>query len=207
MNKIKRETKVILFDLGNVVVELGAGPLPAHWLNAGQSFDLKQWFHSDVALAFERGELSAFELAEYLQRDLNLGASPEQIVAEFRKWPLQIYPQLPALLIELRQYFRLAVLSNTNELHYPRLFNEFNLDLYFDKDRVFASHLIRLAKPDPAAFIYVLDQLQVDPEQVLFLDDMAENVATARRIGMKAEQLRGGAEVASYLSNVMSNRC
>ena len=206
MTTSKRKAEVVLFDLGNVVVELGAGPLPAHWLSAGQSFDLKQWFHSDVALAFERGELSALELAEYLQRDLNLDVSPELVVAEFRKWPLRIYPQLPALLIKLRQCYQLAVLSNTNELHYPRLFNEFDLDKYFDKELVFASHLIRLAKPDPEAFIYVLDQLQAEPEQVLFLDDMKENVATARSLGMKAQQLKGGEEVAAYLNSLISNQ-
>ncbi|GGK75821.1 HAD family hydrolase [Amphritea balenae] len=205
MNKAIRETEVILFDLGNVVIELGAGPLPAHWLKAGKSFDLKQWFHSDVALAFERGELSALELARCLKRDLELDAKPEQIVAEFRKWPIRIYPELPALLIELRQCFQLAVLSNTNELHYPRLFNEFSLERYFDTDQIFASHLIRLAKPDPAAFDYVLEQLQIEPEQVLFLDDMEENVTTARRLGMKAQQLKGGAEVAAYLRNLMSS--
>ena len=197
---------IILFDLGNVVIELGGGPLPEGWLENTRPFTLRDWFKSETAMAFERGEISALELACQLKLDLRLEVAPEEIVEEFRKWPIRIYPELPALLSELQNHYQLAVLSNTNELHYPRLFEEFSLDRYFDIERIFASHLIGRAKPDSAAFTYVLEKLNTVPEQVLFLDDMAENIATAMSLGMQGKQLRGGTEVAEYLLRLLAHK-
>lgn len=199
-------TDILLFDLGNVVIELGGGPLPAGWLDEARPFTLQDWFKSETALAFERGEIPAIELARRLQHDLQLPVTPETIVEEFRKWPIRVYPELPPLLLELQQHYQLAVLSNTNELHYPRLFEEFSLERYFKQELVFASHHIGLAKPDPAVFTYVLGQLDAAPGQVLFLDDMPENVATAESLGMQGQQLRGGAEVAEFLGRLLAQK-
>jgi putative hydrolase of the HAD superfamily len=43
---------------------------------------------------------------------------------------------------------------------------------------------IRLAKPDPAIYHHVLDKLQVNPEEALFLDDRQENVLSAEAVGL-----------------------
>jgi len=55
-------------------------------------------------------------------------------------------------------------------------------------DRHFYSCEMGVAKPDPAYFTHVLDALGVAPEEALFLDDTAENVESAARLGLHAEQ-------------------
>jgi len=55
-------------------------------------------------------------------------------------------------------------------------------------DHHFYSCEMGVAKPDPAYFTYVLDALGVAPEEALFLDDTAENVESAARLGLHAEQ-------------------
>lgn len=55
-------------------------------------------------------------------------------------------------------------------------------------DRQFHSFQVGLAKPDPAYFSHVVETLGVDPEEAVFVDDMAANVRGARRAGLNAVQ-------------------
>jgi putative hydrolase of the HAD superfamily len=49
-------------------------------------------------------------------------------------------------------------------------------------------------KPDAEAFEHVLASLDCQAAQVLFLDDNILNVEAARRIGMRADLVRGAHE-------------
>jgi putative hydrolase of the HAD superfamily len=48
------------------------------------------------------------------------------------------------------------------------------------------SYQLRLAKPDPAIFRYILEKLGTTPAETLFIDDRIENIAAARALGMQA---------------------
>jgi putative hydrolase of the HAD superfamily len=54
-------------------------------------------------------------------------------------------------------------------------------------DGAFYSYEMRVAKPDPAYFRFIVDALGVAPERLLFLDDRPDNVEAARSVGMRAE--------------------
>lgn len=54
-------------------------------------------------------------------------------------------------------------------------------------DRVFLSHEIGVAKPDPAAFTYVLNGLGAAPAEALSVgNDYAHDISPATQIGMRA---------------------
>jgi putative hydrolase of the HAD superfamily len=48
------------------------------------------------------------------------------------------------------------------------------------------SYQLHMAKPDPAIYRYVLNDLGTRPEETLFLDDRFVNVEAAQALGMKA---------------------
>jgi putative hydrolase of the HAD superfamily len=50
------------------------------------------------------------------------------------------------------------------------------------------SYQLRVAKPDPAIYRHTLELLGTAPEETLFIDDKAENVAAARNLGIRAIQ-------------------
>lgn len=54
-------------------------------------------------------------------------------------------------------------------------------------DAEFYSSELGLAKPDPAFFSAIVKELDVAPDQVLFVDDVAANVTGARTAGIHAE--------------------
>jgi putative hydrolase of the HAD superfamily len=62
-------------------------------------------------------------------------------------------------------------------------------------DSIFASHLTGFLKPDPEAFEHVLRELDVRANAVWFFDDLLQNVEAARKVGIRAVQVRTFAEV------------
>ncbi|WP_036819774.1 HAD family hydrolase [Photobacterium sanctipauli] len=185
--------ELIIFDLGGVVIELGKEPLPNEWIEDRTQFTLKEWFKSDTALLFEKGEISAEEFAKQVKQELGLTVSHDEIKSAFAKWPIGMYPMMPSILQSLREKYKLVVLTNTNELHYPRLMDEFELEAYFDQ--IFASHLIHLAKPDPKIYQYVLSKLKIEAEKVLFIDDNIDNINAAKSVGIFGIHACGEQEV------------
>jgi len=63
-------------------------------------------------------------------------------------------------------------------------------------DSAFYSCHIGAKKPDARYFSAVLEQLRTEPERILFIDDLAENVAAARRAGLQAIQFHISSGVA-----------
>jgi HAD superfamily hydrolase (TIGR01509 family) len=70
-------------------------------------------------------------------------------------------------------------------------------------DLLVYSHEVGLAKPGHAIYALACSRLEVSPEEALFLDDVAENVAAAAALGMRAVLYRDAqsaiAELDSYL--------
>lgn len=89
-----------------------------------------------------------------------------------------------AVLERLRQQGVLCVLATNQDT-----LREQHMRAHYDGllDRSYYSCAIGLAKPDPAFFAHVAEDLGVAPGQLLFLDDRAENVEGARAAGLQAE--------------------
>lgn len=84
---------------------------------------------------------------------------------------------------------KMAVLSNTNAVHWPyiaqlpviRKLAEYGAPMIL-------SHDVGVMKPHPRIYHATLTKLDVQPEHALYLDDIEENVAAARAVGMNAER-------------------
>jgi glucose-1-phosphatase len=124
--------------------------------------------------------------------------APEELLAYFSFWPKGLFPGTKALIGRILPHYSRAIFSNTNELHWPRLMTEMELEGRFDY--YFASFQIKMAKPDPAAFRHVIEALSREPSEILFLDDTQMNVDAARLVGMKAERVCGIGQVEKILS-------
>lgn len=91
----------------------------------------------------------------------------------------------------------LAMLSDTSEMFADArrkwLFSE-----YFD--HIFLSFEIGYKKPDARAFQAVLDYYRVKPDEVLFIDDTAENVTAAQHLGMHVIQFTDSKQLTQALN-------
>jgi putative hydrolase of the HAD superfamily len=189
---------VILFDLGGVLVELtGAPKLLSLIGDRLPSEDLwAQWLASPVVRAFETGRIAPDQFAARLIQELKLPINADHFLGEFTRLPKGLFAGTFDLLKRIAPSYTRATLSNNNVLHWPRLMDEMQLHDKFDYH--FPSHLIGKIKPDADAFHNVIATLGCTASAILFLDDNAVNVESARCVGIKAEQVHGvrGAEQA-----------
>jgi putative hydrolase of the HAD superfamily len=98
--------------------------------------------------------------------------------------------EMAALLGELGKKYPLYLLSNTNEVHYAHLEGSFNVSRHFKESLL--SFQIGAAKPHRAAYQVILDRSKLQPEEILFVDDLAVNTTAARdTVGLRTIQFVG----------------
>jgi len=194
--------KVILFDLGGVLVEFdGIEPLIAMTKGRLDGESARRfWLESPWVRRFEIGACQPLAFASGFAEELNLAISPEALLAEFLSWEKGPYPGALDLLETLRPHFTLACLSNNNALHWNYLRDQLGFGNPFHVS--FLSHEIGLIKPDGAVFRAVLEDLAVPGPRILFLDDNPECVEAALRSGIDARRVNGIENVLSLLSSL-----
>jgi putative hydrolase of the HAD superfamily len=99
---------------------------------------------------------------------------------------IQPHPDMVAAVLELRRQGVQCCLTTNQQAHRARWMRS---HLHFDRvfSRQFYSCEMGVAKPDPAYFTTIIEQLDLDPNTVLFLDDTEANVDSARATGIHAE--------------------
>jgi putative hydrolase of the HAD superfamily len=96
-----------------------------------------------------------------------------------RPWMLELIERLKA------QGYITAILSDQTDW-LDRLEAMHHFYRYFD--RIYNSYYLGKGKRDPSHFSDVATDLGINPSDILFVDDNAKNVATARAVGMQAIQ-------------------
>ena len=192
----------ILFDLGGVLIELAGVEQMLAWApRLGTTAELwRRWLHSPAVRRFETGQTSQATFAAEVVDEFALPVGADAFLAAFTYWPRALYPDATTLLAELAPRFRLASVSNTNELHWRRFRDEWSLDGHFHHN--FPSYAVGRLKPDDDYFAHVLDALGARPAHVLFVDDNAINVAAARRLGIEARLCATPAGVRAALAEL-----
>jgi putative hydrolase of the HAD superfamily len=179
-----------LFDLGNTVIKLAyERVLAAICADASMSRDeLVELLEEPGAYRdMERGAVSFYEFYEFLCDHAGYRGSIREFHAIWCDFFDGIVPGMEELLERIRERYRIAYLSNSNEIHAELIPTQFAAIFRKDEPFVF-SHRLKVAKPDPDIFRLALDSIGSTPQNTIFIDDLLENVVAARAIGMQAFQ-------------------
>jgi putative hydrolase of the HAD superfamily len=193
--------KVLIFDLGGVVIDLFVDRTFAAMATLGVPADMlteRGCLMNSMMMQFDRGDITADEMFGYIKSFLpaavreKTGAGLDGEIQ--RVWNLML-GDIPAdklqRLAALRGAgYRVVMLSNTNSGHWPRieqLFMEAGGKLPSECfDALYLSYLMRRRKPEPGIFLTLLESEGVEAADCLFFDDSAENCAAARALGIDA---------------------
>lgn len=136
--------------------------------------------------------------------------SADEVRRVHHAWLLGEYPGVQQLIHDIHAAgIETGVLSNTNHAHWVRLAppahggsGEFIASGL--AQHLHASHLLKLAKPDAAIYREFARRVGFDgtrgqPEDLLFFDDLEENVAAARGCGWRAERVDHTGDTAAQM--------
>ena len=195
---IRTRPKLILFDLGRVLADLGS-PSNRMRLQIGDEEFWDLWLSLPIVQRFERGDIFPDEFLSRLAHELGIREDPLDFRQRFLDWHPRLYPSAESLISILATECRLALLSNTNTLHWDQIRKATSVFQHFK--HLFLSYEIRRIKPERGVFDIVLESVSVSPTDILFLDDMEQNISAARQLGIKAVQVNGIAEVLAAVSD------
>ncbi len=159
---------------------------------------LSRWTSCEHTEAFERGLLTPEAWAERFIEAWQVDLTRDEFLKKFTTWTRRVLPGAKDLLAELRPHYRLAALSNSNELHWERNIHELRIVELFEF--AISSRQVGLFKPQPEIYRVALDRAKVSsPEAVMFFDDLEANVEAARSVGLQARRVRGVEELRRQL--------
>ncbi len=191
----------LLFDLGGVLIEIDFQRAFAAWGTAAgiPAQSIAGRFRIDEHYAaHERGEIGAPEYFASLRRSLGIGLSDEQFLAGWNAIFTGEITGMRELLAAAAQRHALYLFSNTCESHRAHWMPRFG-DLLRPISGRYLSCEIGMRKPQTEAFALVARRIGVAPERIAFFDDLEDNVAGARRAGLRAHRFHSPAGVAATL--------
>ena len=111
---------------------------------------------------------------------------------------LKIRKGIPELVKNLKKKnYKVALLTNQNAEVHDFLSKKYGLDRLFSEQIV--SGKVGIKKPDPRIYEHALRKLNVQPKDTFFIDDKAENVVGAKRVGIKGIKFQSVGQVAKSI--------
>jgi len=176
----------IIFDLGKVVFDLSFDRVFRSWAKASsQKFeDIKNKFVFDELFnKLETNEISVSGFRTTISKRLGFNLTGADFDRGWCDLYLDPYNGIEQLLIDLKHKYRLVALTNTNIIHnkvwrlkYAGILKHF--------EKIFSSHEMETRKPEEKAYRIVLNYLQCKPAETIFIDDNADNIMGANKLGI-----------------------
>ena len=201
--------KNIIFDLGGVVLDIDESIVYKELEKMGIS--TSELAHSkefiDIMSKFDTGIYTAPTFRKKTKALLGLEKmTDKRFDAIWNSMLLDIPRERIEAIEKVKKHYKIFLMSNSNVIHYDLYvrdlqlrfgYNEF--DELFNKSYFsFAEHL---EKPDPRFFELILDHEGLIPEETLFIDDTAENINVAKKLGIRTYHIRRDELVRNLFSN------
>jgi len=200
--------KNIIFDLGGVLLNINPllSLLELEKISGISQEELTVKLISEqIFIKFETGRLDSAQFRSELCRIINTSVSDSEVDRIWNKLILDIPLHRVNLLKELRNNYKVYMLSNTNIIHFDHYTRELaetlgiNLaDLF---DRIYVSHEIGIHKPDARIYTYVLENAKINASETVFIDDSLANIEAAERLGIAGIHITNGRDVTSFFEN------
>ena len=199
----------IIFDFGNVICDIDVRLTEEKFKEFGPakpSFEGSQEnsanLFNQLVEHYESGRISSQEFRTAIRNHYVTPPTDEAIDEAWNALLLTIPDRRIRLLNEIKSYYRIFLLSNSNEIHYLHYLKDFqqksglqDFDALFEK--AYFSFRVKITKPSPVIFEMVLKNHHLDPAETLFIDDTMKHISGALTTGITAYHLQSGMDVCS----------
>ena len=183
------ERNTIVFDLGGVLINLNVPRCVDNFKRLMGEDNVRNILGIDdegegvVAVSaatrqlmhdYEYGNIST---DEFLQAVLSY-CHPGTTIDDVRNAWMSMLADLPQEKLDFIGVLRAAgyktyLLSNSNQMHWDPIFEQFHLERYFDG--IYASHHLHMAKPNKEIFDFIEKNAHIDSARTIYVDDLEKN--------------------------------
>jgi epoxide hydrolase-like predicted phosphatase len=191
----------IIFDMAGVILRIEDQPARRQWetrLGLTEEELFRQVFENEASPRAMIGQATDAQVWNWVADALHLSnAQAKELARDF--WAGNHVDQVLMQFIRgLRPRYKTALLSNAWLSTRAEMIDRFGLADEFDT--VIISSEEGIAKPDARIYRLAAKRLGVQPEQAIFVDDVAENVDAARAVGMRGIHFQDTAQTIAELA-------
>ncbi len=193
----------VIFDLGSVCFDID-------WLKIDK--EMKKTF-GVTSLIRSSGNVMANKLYDEFQEGKgSLQKVFEELGLETKKsdeavaFYMELYKkynksneEIFKLIKSLKGKLKLICLTDTNEVHFQAYQEKNSLK---DFDKIFTSFELGSIKSNPGTFKKILNELEIKPEELVFIDDNKMNIENARASGINAIKYEDNEQLFKELKNI-----
>lgn len=178
---MKKREKLFVFDIGNVFVKLD--PASRDAAVARQDDPASSRRYADIPEAvFRDFRLGRSTESDYVKTLTTVfGVPPKAVYAAEHAYIAEGFHDFIGFVRGLRERHRVVCLSNNQAIHWRHINDNLLGPGYFDRE--YLSQIMGLEKPDLEIFRAVSEAENCAEKDVVFIDDIEENILAAREIG------------------------
>lgn len=198
---MQQKIKTFIFDLGKVIVpfELDNQYKIIESVCDFSRVDIEKTVRESIEIIYlEEGKIRPEKLFQSFKKLLGLRMNFEEFVQAWNSIFSSFEPLISEDLIKkLAANHRMIILSDTNELHFEFIKQNFPILRHFD-DFVL-SYEVGFVKPAPEIFRAAIEKAKCAPEECFYTDDRIINIEGAKKLGINAVQFISAPELEAEL--------
>ena len=180
-------TKAIVFDFfGTICLDLYWTWLKIHV----PDLESRRRYFQELSNQLDLGKITREQFARTLSA--KTGVAEEDVLVQMDKGIL-IDPELVELIKALKKNYKIGLLSNSNAHWLREILKNYKLDTLFDA--IVISQEVGFIKPHREIFEITLKELELKPEEIVFIDDREKNTKAAEEQGIKTIVFKGVEEL------------
>jgi len=202
----------ILYDLGNVILPFNHYQIAeklsrlAHKREVRDPQEIFSYlfdFQKGIINRFDVGQVSPHEFFQSIKEHLGLSISFDEFIPIWT----DIFSEnveVSQIILSQKGTWRLGLLSNTDPLHFHYILSKFSIMMAFDK--WILSYEVGFKKPAIEIFQTAIAWASVEPQKILFIDDLEKHVEVAISLGMQGVHFISAKQLKQELSLKLSPR-
>ncbi len=189
--------KAIIFDIGDVVID--TTDVPGEYKKQFGLNGKRKWILDlSTSKKYTRGNVSQEYIYSYVSKKYKIPKKDVEKKLSACIGRIRSMKGMSVLLDRLKKKkgLKLAVLSNVSQ-HSMNHIRKQNHYRWFDP--IILSCEVGHKKPGKRIFYITLEKLKLKPEECIFVDDLKENIDTAKKIGFKTVLFKNAASLKENL--------
>lgn len=205
--------KAVVFDMGGVIVRLDMGTCIANFKELAGFTDIEDYldrFHQKGFISdLEEGLTQPEDFYRECLKHSRPGTTLETVRYCFCSLLDGLEQDSLEFIRSLKGRYDLYVLSNNNPIsraYFCEMMKDNGLDPKEVFRKEFYSYEMKMLKPSAKVYAHVIKSIGLPPEEILFIDDAADNIEAAQAAGIRTLWLRPGMDIAAEAERLLAEK-